>query len=86
MPTSQETISKVKDILRRMDQSIDSARSRRLAGRNSPQAPSPPPSALNHQASGQPATGAPAGTTNGSPPLRAKPLPRVQNFTHPAFP
>ncbi len=41
MSTSPETFSKVKNLLRKMDQSIDSARSRRLTAPTAPPAPAP---------------------------------------------
>lgn len=74
MPTSNETLSKVKNILRKMDQSIDAARNRRLTGETpEPQGPTPAaaPAATPSAYIG--------GVTNGSPPPnRAKPLARVQ--------
>ncbi|MDX2114639.1 MAG: hypothetical protein SFZ24_03330 [Planctomycetota bacterium] len=71
MANSPESLSKVRTILRKMDQSIDAARNRRL---QPPAAPAPVP------ATSQSATiGGPVAKAGGVPvpaPLRARPLAR----------
>lgn len=76
MPTSNENLSRVKNILRKMDQSIDAARSRRLSTAPSSPAPMPapiPPPSLNAGFVPPPVTNA---NVNRALPLRAKPLQR----------
>lgn len=59
MPTSPESFNKVRDILRKLDRSIDAARDRRLRADDEKDRPAPTP----------------ANTDNPDRPLRARPLP-----------
>jgi len=67
MPTSQDTISQVRNILRKMDQTIDAARSKRLVpvpAREVPQpgsAAQPGPLGVSPPSASDPLIGLPAG-------------------------
>lgn len=66
MATSPDAFQKVKEILRKLDRSIDSARDRRLSGTEGPAPiPSPVPAARPEPVTPVPADGAP---------LRARPM------------
>lgn len=58
MATSPETFNQVRNLLRKMDQSIDQARGKRLSG-NEPE-PTPPPSTASGATGPQTLIGAPA--------------------------
>ncbi len=67
MATSPEAFHQVKEILRKLDRSIDSARDKRLSGSEpGPVAPPTAPAALNRTE--------PLGSASDSGPLRARPL------------
>lgn len=64
MGTSPETMAQVKNILRKLDQSIDAARDRRLSTRTKPGAPVP----------ATPSGPSVAPASNGTPVNRARPM------------
>jgi len=74
MPTSPETLSKVKNLLRKMDQSIDNARTRRLTANSGP-APASQPS-FAHPSSPAPASHPLQAAAPGSNPIRARAMAR----------
>lgn len=73
MSTSPETFSKVKNLLRKMDQSIDSARSKRLSGPATPNTP-PAPAPFSIPPSAQPSHSLQAAANNG--PIRPRAMAR----------
>lgn len=87
MSTSPETFSKVKNLLRKMDQSIDSARSKRLTPAPAPSAPAPSialtqptnPPPQNHSIQ------AAAAAAANSAPLRARAMARPAYQQRPAI-
>ncbi|MBL8744728.1 MAG: hypothetical protein JNK58_00065 [Phycisphaerae bacterium] len=74
MSTSPETFSKVKNLLRKMDQSIDSARSRRLTPPAVP--PAPAPMNANPQAPTPPSHSIQAAAAASNAPIRARAMAR----------
>lgn len=82
MATSPETFSKVKNLLRQMDQSIDSARSRRLSSAQPIVPPAPAVTAPPNPAPPPIHSIQPAGS-NGTP-LRARAMARPQYQQRPA--
>lgn len=78
MATSPDTFSKVKNLLRKMDQSIDSARSKRLSSNGPPpvvqQHQSPPPPTHSIQAAAAAAAAAAANNV----PIRPRAMARPQ--------
>lgn len=87
MSTSPETFSKVKNLLRKMDQSIDSARSKRLTPAPAPSASAPPaaapqPAALPPQPHSLQAAAAAAAN---NAPLRARAMARPTYQQRPAI-
>jgi hypothetical protein len=84
MPTSPETFSKVKNLLRKLDQSIDSARSKRLDGARPAAAPPVRPAMIPANP-GPPPAPIPAFQAGGVPqPLRARAMARPQIQQRPA--